>query len=258
VPVARALDGDNPDISGQAGRSLTRFLHALASLDSEIRQRLHFIQLGDMFELWIGRKYHLVPGPDGTPRWRTPESPDIVAGWGLEVMIQNAPVFTALKLLARAGLAEVKYLGGNHDGYLMKPELAAGLGLPVRAPCFRGLNDDLFVEHGHRFDSWNFDNVDGQSLLSGPGVTRLLLLKPSLRKLEGPLGKMRFWEPAQRDVHLMGATLHYLYQRFARQQKPFSIYAMGHSHERMLARFDIRTQHSTKDAERSSTGGESL
>ena len=244
VPKARALDGDNPDISGQAGRSLARFLRALASLDGGVRKHLHFVHLGDMFELWIGRKYHLVPDPDGMPRWRTPESPDIVADWGLEVMIQNAPVFSALKLLERSGLAEVKYLGGNHDGYLLKPELAAQLGLPLREPFYRGLNGDLLAEHGHRFDSWNFDNVDGQSVLSGPGVTRLLLLKPSLRKLEGPLGKMMFWKPEQRDVHLMGATLQYLYERFAQQQKPFAIYAMGHSHARMLVRFDVRAQRS--------------
>jgi UDP-2,3-diacylglucosamine pyrophosphatase LpxH len=245
VPSARTFDDDgDPDISQHAGDSLARFLRALASLDPGVRRNLHFIHLGDLFELWVGRKYHLVPGPDGMPRWRYPESPDIVANWCLEVMIQNAPVFSALKRLEGAGLAEVKYLAGNHDGYLLQPGLAAQLGLPPRAPFYRGLSGDLLAEHGHRFDSSNFDNVNGQKLLSGPGVTRVLLLKPSLRKLEGRLGKMMYWKPEQRDLHLLGATLLFLDERFELQQKPFSIYAMGHSHARMLARFDLRAQYS--------------
>jgi len=249
APYALALDGDNPDISMHAGESLVRFLGALAALDTHLRSRLHFIHLGDLFELWIGRKYHLVPGPDGMPRWRLPESADIVADWCLEVMVQNEPVFAALRRLEGAGLAEVKYLVGNHDGYLLKPELTVQLGLPPRAPLYRGLNGDLLAEHGHRFDSWNFDNVNGGELLSGPGLTRLLLLKPSLRKLEGALGKMMFWTPKQRDLHMLGATLLFLDERFQQQKKPFSIYAMGHSHKRMLVRFDVRAEYSAQDQE---------
>jgi hypothetical protein len=245
-PAALAPIG-TPDIFRKAGPSLVRFLRAVASLDPQVRKRLHFIQLGDMFELWIGRDYHLVPGSDGMPRWRHADSVNIVADWCLEVMIKNARIFSLLDLLGRAGLAEVKYLGGNHDGYLMMPELAAQLGLPPREPCYRGLHDDLFAEHGHRFDNWNFDNVDGRKLLSGPGVTRPLRYAPFLRQLEGPITDLMFWTPKQRDLHLLGATLHYLYERFDRQQKPFAIYAMGHSHARMLARFDVRAKRTLKD-----------
>jgi hypothetical protein len=240
---ARAYDGENPDISGNAGESLVRFLRALAALDAGVRKQLHFIHLGDLFELWIGRKYHLVPGPDGMPRWRLPDAPDIVANWCLQVMIQNAPVFEALKLLESSGLGEVKYLAGNHDGYLLKPELPDSLGLPGRDPFYRGLNGDLLAEHGHRFDSWNFDNVKGGDVLSGPGVTKLLMLVPSLRRLEGPLGKMTFWQPSQRDLHVLGAALLFLHEQTALGHKPFSIYAMGHSHDRMLVRADVRVRH---------------
>jgi hypothetical protein len=105
------------------------------------------------------------------------------------------------------------------------------------------LNGDLLVEHGHRFDNWNFDNVPGDALTSGPGLTRLLMLKPSLRKLETPLGKMMFWKPDQRDLHVLGATLQFLDERVAQGKKPFSIYAMGHSHARMLVRSDVRVEH---------------
>jgi hypothetical protein len=250
VPKVKRLDGQNPDVSGQAGETLVRFLDALSSLDKEVRAKLHFVHLGDMFELWIGRGYHLVPGPDGEPTWRYPQSVDVVADWCLEVMIQNTPVFSALRRLEGAGLAEVKYLAGNHDGYLLKPEVPTHLGLRARDPFYRGLNGDLLAEHGHRFDGCNFDNVDGKDFFSGPHVSGLLMDYPFLRKLEEPLGTLRGLRSVQqRDAHLLGATLLYLDELTELEQKPFSIYAMGHSHRRMLVRFNIRTEYSGRGNE---------
>src|ERR1700690_2736239 len=45
----------SPDNFGQATNDLVRFLGALSELPQEIKQQLHFIQTGDMFELWVGR-----------------------------------------------------------------------------------------------------------------------------------------------------------------------------------------------------------
>jgi UDP-2,3-diacylglucosamine pyrophosphatase LpxH len=250
VPEASLPGFPNPDISRHAGESLVCFLDALAKLDQEVRRRLHFVHLGDMFELWVGRRYHLVPGPDGEPTWRYPQSRDVVADWCLEVMIQNAPVFWALKRLEGAGLAEVKYVAGNHDGYLLKPELTTHLGLRPRDPLYRGLNGDLLAEHGHRFDSANFDNVDGTDVTSGPRVSKHLLRIPFVRKLEETYGTVRgLWKAEQRDVHLLGATLLFLEERFELEHKPFSIYAMGHSHRPVLGRFDIRAEYAVLDKE---------
>jgi UDP-2,3-diacylglucosamine pyrophosphatase LpxH len=245
VPEASLPGFPNPDISRHAGESLVCFLDALAKLDQEVRRRLHFVHLGDMFELWVGRGYHLVPGPDGEPTWRYPQSRDVVADWCLEVMIQNAPVFWALKRLEGAGLAEVKYVAGNHDGYLLKPELTTHLGLRPRDPLYRGLNGDLLAEHGHRFDSANFDNVDGKGALSGPWFCRRLMEDPALREIEGQVDALRgLWSLKQRDAHLLGATLLYLDELIELGQKPFSIYVMGHSHKGMLVHFNIRAEYS--------------
>jgi UDP-2,3-diacylglucosamine pyrophosphatase LpxH len=241
---------ENPDISGWAGLDLVRFLRAIYSLDPLVRQRLHLIQLGDLFELWIGKLYHLVPGPDGVPRWRYPDSPQTVADWCLEVMIQNAPVFSWLDRLKGAGLAEMKFLGGNHDGYLMKDDVATLLALPTREPFYRGLHGDMLVEHGHRFDSANHDNVNGKNPFKGPIVTMLLIGAPKLRELETPVGiASELWTPESRDGCLLGATLVYLHERMELQQKPFSIYVMAHTHRRMLTRFDIRTKYTTTNHE---------
>jgi len=175
-----------------------------------------------------------------------------VADWALEVMIQNAWVMEAFRRIERAGLAEVRYLEGNHDAYLRKPEVTSQLRLPHRELSYRGLSDDLFVEHGHRFDSWNYDEVQGYyevgrtriPSLSGPTITRGLLHVPGLRSWEG-LGEFysALRSPSNRDKYLLGATLVYLFERFEANQKPFSIYAMGHTHECMMRRFDVRAQY---------------
>jgi hypothetical protein len=44
----------------------------------------------------------------------------------------------------------------------------------------------------------------------------------------------------QRDCHVLGATLIYLYQRYDLHQGPFGIYVMGHTHDRNLFRFNVR------------------
>jgi len=239
VPEVRRLANQNqeatPDIFAQAGVDLVRFLRALAALREDVRQQLHFIQAGDMFELWVGRDYQFVLGEDGRPRWIDQGAPGRVVQWALEVMIQNAPVFAAFQRLQGAGLAEVKYLSGNHDSYLARPDVTSQLGLPPRDLTYRGLSDDLMLEHGHRFDDWNYDGMNGQRLFSGPGITKQLMDNPDLRKFE-PLGGYisALTNPATRDGYLLGATLAYLFERFHLQQKPFSIYVMGHTHARMM------------------------
>jgi UDP-2,3-diacylglucosamine pyrophosphatase LpxH len=245
-----------PDIFKNAGGDLSQFLDAVGSLDDALKARIHFIHTGDMYELWVGRDYHLVSGADGRSRWKESNSPDTVADWALEVMVRNAHVFAAFLRLADAGLAEVRYVGGNHDGYMMKEEMAAQLATARRDPLYRGLNGDLMVEHGHRFDGSNYDNVDGQKLLSGPGVTEWLYLVPGLRKLEA-VGRAKdaFTKPSERDGYLLGATLFYLLERFHERRKPFAIYAMGHTHEAMLVRFDVRAEY-TSTAHEEATAGE--
>jgi UDP-2,3-diacylglucosamine pyrophosphatase LpxH len=243
------------DIFGGAGQDLVHFLHALASVHPEVRQRLHFIHLGDMFELWMGRSYQFLPGAGGRPEWKSPGSPDLVADWALEVMMQNTLVFPALEQLERAGLAEVRYLGGNHDGYLMKPEVAGQLGIPTREPYLRALNADLLVEHGHRFDAPNFDNTQGSRLASGPTLTNIAYWLIPARSLE-PWGRavMGLISPRSRDTHMLGPALVHLDERFNQHQKPFSIYAMAHTHAPMLVRFEIGSKYTTTDHEEASRG----
>jgi UDP-2,3-diacylglucosamine pyrophosphatase LpxH len=237
--VAKGPITGNPDIFRSAGEDLTTFLTGLRNLGRDTKKRLHFIQLGDMFELWLGRDYQYGPG-DTKPKWAWSGASVLLVGdWALEVMIQNAPVFDALLELEGAGLAEVKYLWGNHDAYVEDKEVTGQLGVPERAPVFQSMNSDLFVEHGHRFDTANYDNLSGWT--SGPVMANLAYWMPAVRKAE-PIGRAvsGLGEPGEVDSYLLGASLIYLWQK-NQGQKPFSIYVMGHTHASKLFVFTIRT-----------------
>ncbi len=169
--------------------------------------------------------------------------PNRVSNWALEVIIQNTPVVEAFKQLEHAGLAEVKYLWGNHDAYLGREAVTFQLDLPQHLPTFSARKGDLFCEHGHRFDRSNFDNTD-YGFTSGPSVSKKVYQYPILREAED-FGRefTSIGHPSkQLDCHLLGATLIYLYQRYDLGKNPFSIYIMGHSHKHNLLRFNVRAE----------------
>lgn len=232
----------NPDIFKSAGADLVMFLNALIDLSPASKQLLHFIQTGDMYELWLSRDYQFRPGYFD-PHWLDSESPNRVSNWALEVIIQNTPVVEAFKQLEHAGLAEVKYLWGNHDAYLGREAVTFQLDLPQHLPTFSARKGDLFCEHGHRFDRSNFDNTD-YGFTSGPSVSKKVYQYPILREAED-FGRefTSIGHPSkQLDCHLLGATLIYLYQRYDLGKNPFSIYIMGHSHKHNLLRFNVRAE----------------
>lgn len=228
------------DIFKTAGQDLVTFLTALTRLTDEVKERLHFIQLGDMFELWLGRDYQYDAGKVN-PSWDNEASVNLVSDWALEVMIQNTEVFEALQKLERAGIAEVKYLWGNHDAYVKDTAVTQNLRIKSRDPIYTGLNGDLFIEHGHRFDRSNYDNVSGAT--SGYHMANLAYAMPVIRKAE-PIGRGigRLSHPTEVDGYLLGASLIYLSKKNAKQ-KPFSIYLMGHTHAHKLFLFSIHTEY---------------
>lgn len=229
------------DIFGSAGSDLIFFLNGLCNLSLDIKKKLHFIHLGDMFELWLGRDYQYKPGYRD-PQWVSDESIDLVSDWALEIIIQNEPVIDAFNKLYNSKMAEVKFLWGNHDAYLRDVIVTSQLNLPKRDPTYVGLNGDLFAEHGHRFDRSNHDNV---SAWSGPAGAKAAYYVPVVRKAEPFARKVTsIGHPSEiLDCHLLGASLIYLYQKYDLQRNPFNIYVMGHSHNRQLFTFKINTEY---------------
>jgi hypothetical protein len=244
-PPVSILPGDTPDIFGNAGRDLAYLLTGLSKLPAAIQELLHVIHIGDMFELWLGHDWLQDDGYQyraGTvdPEWKGDKSIDIVSGWAVQVMIENTPVFEGFARLHESAVKEVKYLWGNHDAYVKDPRVVAKLGVPQRDPWYTGMNGDLFCEHGHRFDDSNFDNV-GRS--DGPLGADVAYHQPTFRKYEslarGAPKPGRYGEP---DCYLVGASLLYLHQKYRLEQKPFSIYVMGHTHACKLFHFPIKAR----------------
>lgn len=230
------------DIFKAAGLDLICFLDCLSNLPSNIKSVLHFIQTGDMFEMWLSREYQYQTGLVD-PQWIDAQSVNRVSDWGLEVIIQNRPLFEAFRKLDAAGLVETKYTWGNHDAYLKDHRVTQQLGQPRRDPSYKGLSGDVWSEHGHRIDRSNFDNVSSSA---GPTGANAAFYVPVLRKAEPMVRAITsIGHPSkERDCYLLGATLDYLHERFDLGNKPFAIFVMGHSHSRQLFRFDIRTTYS--------------
>ena len=124
----------------------------------------------------------------------------------------------------------------------MSQDVTGQLDLPRRHPFFRGSGGDIFAEHGHRFDRSNHDNITARD---GPRAANWAYYMPVLRAAE-PIGRAitSIGHPSEMlDCYLLGATLVHLYQRYDLQVNPFSIYVMGHSHNRQLFEFNIRADY---------------
>jgi UDP-2,3-diacylglucosamine pyrophosphatase LpxH len=221
------------DIFREAGTQLGRFLGALAHLTPNCRSRIHLIVMGDMFELWLNRTYLFESTDSGPPQF-VPGGENRAADYVAEVMLWNTDVIEAFQQVEQAGLAEVKYIWGNHEAYLMSASVTRQTGLQRRWPEYNGLNGDLHAEHGHRFDSWNFDNVRGWS---GPDISNWVFWAPSLRQCEP-------FDEGKRNTFVRGASLLYLSERIDRRQKPFRVFCMGHTHRPFMRRVKIRINYS--------------
>jgi UDP-2,3-diacylglucosamine pyrophosphatase LpxH len=230
----------NPDIFRAAGDDLVKFLNGLSDLSKQTKSRLHFIQTGDMFEMWVGREYQYKT--IDSDRFSLKGSLHRVEDWALEVMMKNITVFESFIKLQNSGIKEVTFLWGNHDAYLSNPNVTNDLNLPKRSSVYVGLKNDLYVEHGHRFDKANFDEVEG-GFTDGPNLTNLTYWVPPVRKIEPQArGLASFFtqDPEFRKITMLGATLIYLYQKYDENKNPLSIYVIGHTHEAMLTHVPIK------------------
>lgn len=81
----------DPDIFKEAGHDLSEFLRAIIGLSSSMKKLLHFVQVGDMYELWLGEAYLFKPGKE-KPEWVNEDAPEKVVEWIGRVEQGNGPV----------------------------------------------------------------------------------------------------------------------------------------------------------------------
>lgn len=200
--------------SGQGARLLSRFLANLGR--ASIRNRIHLVQLGDMYDLWIGldqffagshRQEVILRDGDGlTAR-------DFITFW---VNKTNTLFPTLMHDINSVSVGHKSFLWGNHDNYLgaFTPS-----GLPQRIKNIRG--NGVFIEHGHRADSSNRDGADGR--FSGHSITNGVFVVPRLRDLD----------PNRRMVFVNAAASSFCSNR------NFCVYAMGHTHLPFLSTIKV-------------------
>ena len=226
------------DIFGGPDSPASRDLEVL--LDRVIAANLpgftkHFVQIGDMYDLWIGldRFYVEVKDDQIGKGGRKHDviltnTNGIVAGAFIDEWVKRTEdCFPRLvkdrlhQLHLKPGLS-TSWLWGNHDNYLaahtaLNPD-GSGRIVTRRRDIRAG---GVFIEHGQRGDP---DNRDGSP--SGHSITQKVFKNAVLRKAD----------PVRRSYFLASAAIAYVLQ------PDFCIYTMGHTHMPYATQVKIRVR----------------
>lgn len=178
---------------------------------SPLRNKVHLIQVGDMYDLWIGLDRYFE------------KSNQIQLSSGAEEFIdcwirRANSCYNALtsKLNGLSSVvAEVSFLYGNHDNYLIKHVPA---GIPSRKRAYR--EKGLFCEHGHRVDAFNCDGA-----IEGHKITNKLFAYGYV----GNVG-VRPFDPKRRPLYTGASSLNFM------ANPDFDVYVMAHTHSPYLTK----------------------
>jgi len=245
------------DIFGNAGNALVLFLSSLVNASFITKKHLHIIHIGDMFELWMNRPYQFrVESASDKPVFVSGGVQN-VQSWLLESMLMNLDVMKTHREIEgevkNGNIAEIKYIWGNHDAYLMYDSVTSDCEIPARTRSFDSSNSSIHAEHGHRFDSFNHDYIKrtfgGIKDPWGVLLCNMTFKFPGMRKLEEKGRKMVkaiSHGPEFRDIFVLGSSIIHLNQIINQKKTPFGIFVMGHTHIRDLGIVNIGTKYHDK------------
>ena len=200
--------------TGSAANDLTAFMDLLGKCS--VKDQIHFVQVGDMYDLWIGLDCFFDQRTDqvvhtGDRNGITPEN--FVHFW----VDRTNKVFPAMMTaLNSAAVSKKSWLWGNHDNYLAAHTPAGMTGARRIKEIRKG---GIYIEHGQRGDA---SNRDGE--VSGQSTTNSVFQHPSLRS----------FDPNRRDFFTTTAAISYI------ENPDFCVYAMGHTHSPFLTKLNIR------------------
>jgi hypothetical protein len=229
----RYLNGDifgGPEES--AAQDMDRFLGVLEAMTFTAGITPHFVQIGDMYDLWIGlerffseQATHSVVLRNGTDRQKGILAGVFIDFWADRTHLamqakSGANIVARLNRLNRNAKFKTSWLFGNHDNYLSAHPPVTSVGEPVPRRKREVHEGGILIEHGQRGDP---DNRDGS--ISGHKTTNDVFDVAPIRKLD----------PNRRNFFTALAATTYV-------SKPdFHMFVMGHTHSPYLTRLRIET-----------------
>jgi UDP-2,3-diacylglucosamine pyrophosphatase LpxH len=265
------VDGQRTaDIFQGAGKDLRAFVDRLALFHEETRP-VELVQLGDLFDLWIGFMHAFGERQDGYDaiNHQLECTMEFARYWVERSLFSSEQGSHLVHLLTLGQWAKpnkntkqplkTTFLYGNHDNYL-KHGGDSGIRVPAgyehagrTVPTFHlpaSIEmDGLWAEHGHQCDTFNWD----KDPRPGHALTQAVFLQSGVRSLE-KLGGWAFafgdGKRIQRVVSIQHAMNRCLLNHIGRQvtagvvgDAPHApcrgIYVMGHTHEAMLKRVEL-------------------
>jgi len=213
-----------------AAKELDRFVEIIEGVSLPNARTLHFVQIGDMYDLWIGlgRFFSAQPSHSVVLANGTGNSSGILAGkfidfWAdrTHLALQSPGGSNVVARMNRlAAKIKTSWLWGNHDNYLSvhTPVVSVGAAVPPRVRKVH--TGGVLIEHGQRGDP---DNRDGAT--SGHKTTNDVFDNAFIRSLD----------PNRRNFFTALAGVSYV------ANPDFHIFVMGHTHSPYLTRIRIET-----------------
>ena len=214
--------------TGSAARDLEVFLDRVMAVKLDSAWPLHFVQIGDMYDLWIGLERYFADVPVDKIGARAPDYDIVLSPPNPKAMYATAFIdawvkrtekcFPTLipkfnKLGAAPGFNSW-WLWGNHDCYFAAHTPA---GIPKRRQEIR--TGGTYIEHGQRADP---NNRDGAA--NGHTTTNDVFRNSLLRA----------FDPNRRAYYTAASAIAYA------GNPDFGVYVMGHTHSGFLTQVAVQ------------------
>jgi hypothetical protein len=237
------------DIFQDAGTDLERWLDLLKKYRGESlgAKPIQLMQLGDLFDFWIGLKclFDLAKGAE-----HTRDFPDVTAArdflkFWLDESLRNKAISYLWNFDKRAPTAvppsapglETVYLYGNHDTY-MGTLLAEQKHGRAKLPGRFDKDPGLVAQHGHQEDFFNTERTAGLGYL----LTQAVFSDNYIRTIEDPMGSIgpKFCGGTWTRLGLTEMALKAcVFANVSKGQKPAMTFVMGHTHEPVLQTINV-------------------
>jgi hypothetical protein len=235
------------DIFETAGADLTTWLGLLLGYQASREQLggnpIHLVQLGDLFEMWIGLRrafnsisprsfFDEASARQFTEFWRD-ETVERHHNGNFEPHHSSQASHIRRLLHIDDGIQphhqlNPTFLYGNHDNYMgSKAKLVS----PNHSDAF--IETGLWAEHGHQSDSFNCDT----NAHLGWAITQLAYVQPNIRSAKELAANLLAKVDGSMDERL--TTMAHAADLCFNLSTPISTYVMGHTHEPFLREIRI-------------------